>query len=95
MSEETQKFFLPASANHDSCVQLAETLTNARGSNVEIDASTVEQFNARAAQLLIIASRSWTRESLSFRVVNPSQKFREAVTLLGLSGELVEEGNFA
>ena len=93
MSADASQLTLPPTANNDDCQSFVAALNAAKGNNVEINASESKQLTARLAQLLVLAKRSWSMESFSLRIVEPSDPFLTALERLGLSGVLLAEGD--
>jgi len=67
MSADASLLTLPASSNNDDCKNFVAALGAAKGGPVYVDASQCTQMTARFAQLLVLASRAWSVESLSLR----------------------------
>jgi len=91
MSADASLLTLPASSNNDDCKNFVAALGAAKGGPVYVDASQCTQMTARFAQLLVLASRAWSVESLSLRIINPSEAFVKAIRRLGLSDILLSE----
>lgn len=62
----------------------AELQTHA-AAPVDLDASQVERVGGLCAQMLISAAAAWRGADLSFRVLSPSQAFRDDLTRMGAS----------
>ena len=79
----------------DSALKLSETLDlcaaasltgalrQARGADLEIDASDVRRVGGQCLQVLLAAVAAWAADGKALNVSNPSSEFIEGVTLLG------------
>jgi len=93
MSDEVLRISLPTHSSNDDCTGFVEAITAAKGQPIEIDASKSEQMTGRFAQLLILTAQSWTTDELLFKIVEPSEKFRTALSRLGVSESLLKESD--
>ncbi len=64
---------------------LVAFLLNARRMPVTISARDVSRLDSHRLQLLLVAEKQWTRDDVSFDVVDLSPGFREGLERLGLS----------
>ena len=71
---------------------LLNQLLAVRGQDIEINAADVEQASTQAIQVLLAASEAWLADGKSFAVAAASEQFAEAVSLLGLTRELLPSG---
>ena len=71
---------------------LLAQLLQLRGQDIEISAAEVVQASTLAIQVLLAASDAWLADGKSFAVVAASEQFVEAVSLLGLTRELLPDG---
>ena len=63
---------------------LAEQLLALRGSTLTIDATQVQRVGAQCVQVIMSAVSTWKADEVTLSVVDPSQEFRDALSLLGI-----------
>jgi chemotaxis protein CheX len=63
---------------------LAESLLARRGSMLTIDATQVQRVGAQCVQVIMSAVATWKADEVTLSVVDPSQEFRDALSLLGI-----------
>jgi chemotaxis protein CheX len=63
---------------------LAESLLALRGSTLAIDATQVQRVGAQCVQVIMSAVSTWRADEVALSVVEPSQEFRDALSLLGI-----------
>jgi chemotaxis protein CheX len=63
---------------------LAETLLALRGSPLAIDAAQVQRVGAQCVQVIMSAVATWRADQVVLSLVEPSQEFRDALSLLGI-----------
>lgn len=63
---------------------LASQLLGARGKQLIIDASNVQQIGAQCAQVLLSAKFTWSADAAPLTISNPSDTFIDALETLGI-----------
>lgn len=63
---------------------LLESIVSKIDLPVELDASQVKHLDAPCGQILLAAKNHCASSGLSFEILNPSEKFKEALSTLGL-----------
>ena len=63
---------------------LAEQLLALRGSPLAIDATQVQRVGAQCVQVIMSAVSTWEADQVALSLVEPSQEFRDALSLLGI-----------
>jgi chemotaxis protein CheX len=84
MQSAAQKLQLPEVLDMTYAGPLAEALLAKRGVSVAIDAAQVQRVGAQCVQVLMSAIATWKSDALAFCVTDPSQEFRDALSLLGV-----------
>jgi chemotaxis protein CheX len=92
MSEPPRQITLPPTFNHDRCGQLSEQLSACRGFPVQVDAAQVHRLGALAAQLLLVAQRTWAHDVIAFKIESPSAGFSDSLRRLGLASAMLPTG---
>lgn len=69
---------------------LAQALKGARGSNIVLDASSVEKVSALALQILIAGAKSWRADGHSLMVVNQSDEFFHAIKGMAIPSAAIQ-----
>ncbi len=59
-------------------------LMNMRGSDIVLDASSVERVGVQCVQVLVAGARAWDQDQKSFLVENASQSFEKTMQLIGI-----------
>ncbi|HXT07806.1 MAG TPA: STAS domain-containing protein [Roseiarcus sp.] len=75
---------LPENLDMPAAVQLAEAFAKSLGEPLAVDASRVMRLGASCLQVLLAAARTWKAEGDALSLHNPSARFLEDLTLLGL-----------
>ncbi len=60
-------------------------LMELRGSNIQIDASSVERVGAQCVQVLMAGAKAWEDDKLSFKFSKVSDAFRKTTQLIGVN----------
>ncbi|MCF3641748.1 STAS domain-containing protein [Rhizobium sp. TRM95111] len=60
-------------------------LLELKGSNLNIDASSVERVGTLCAQVLMAAARTWERDNLAFTFAKASDPFMKTMQLIGVN----------
>lgn len=81
-------FPLAASPDHDTLRELAEFLAVNRGSAVRIDGAAADRIGAQAAQILVVAGRSWAADGVAFGLDDPTGAVAASFARLGLADML-------
>jgi chemotaxis protein CheX len=63
---------------------LAESLLAVRGAIVALDAARVQRVGAQCVQVIMSAIATWKADAVALTVIDPSQEFSEALSLLGV-----------
>lgn len=80
-----QTITLDVRAGYASAPALFQTLTDQRGTNIHIDAGSVEYIGVPCLEVLLSAAKSWQEASVEFQIVTPSDAFNEGIARLGIS----------
>lgn len=75
---------LPESLDMPAAAQLAEAFAKRLGEPLALDASKVTRLGASCLQVLLAAARTWKAEGDALSLHNPSERFVEDLSLLGL-----------
>ncbi|ACM25445.1 STAS domain-containing protein [Agrobacterium sp. SHOUNA12C] len=59
-------------------------LMGLRGSNVAIDASSVERIGALCIQVIMAAAKTWDEDKLSFTFSKVSDAFQKTLQMIGI-----------
>ncbi len=81
---------LPQIPSPESTEALYNALIDHRGRPVDLVASRVNRISVPLVQVLIAAASEWKAIDLPFRVVEPSEAFKEGVALLGLPDDTLQ-----
>lgn len=77
---------LAANLDLGAAAPLRQSLLDARGAPIALDASDVERIGALCLQILLSARATWGLDGHEFRIVGPSPGFLEcARTMMGES----------
>lgn len=68
----TATILLPSLMKGQSLVALGPELLSRRGSDLDLDASAVDEFDHQALALMLAAFRSWRHDRRRLRIVDPS-----------------------
>lgn len=79
-----QALKLPEVLDQTYAGPLAEALLAMRGAKVEVDAGQVQRVGAQCVQVLMSAMATWKADGVGLCVNDPSQEFRDALSLLGV-----------
>jgi chemotaxis protein CheX len=60
-----------------------------RGSDIVIDASTVERVGAQCAQVLVAGAKTWKADNKAFAVEKASDAYLTAMQLIGMNDEFL------
>jgi chemotaxis protein CheX len=82
-----QEIKLPESLDLTAAKPLYEAISEAKGSNITVDASAVTHFGAQCLQILLTADKAWQGQDLQFNITNPSNVFLDSLTMFGLPHE--------
>lgn len=63
---------------------LADTLSQIRGTAVEIHAHHVERLGALCAQVIMSARQTWAKDDIEFSIQTPSSAFEQGFEAIGL-----------
>jgi len=63
---------------------LLEAITSKVSLPLSLDASKVRHLDAPCAQILLAAKNHYVASDISFEILNPSDKFKDGLTTLGL-----------
>lgn len=75
---------LAAQCGFEYGFKLFGVLKSQRNKPIEFDASAVEHIGAPCLAALLSAAKTWTRDSLGFRIINPSESFVKGVERMGI-----------
>ena len=82
---------LAAMLDMAAATPLHETLIEARGRNLVLDAADVRHLGAQCAQLLTSAASTWRADGHQFSIKPRSAAFEDGTRLLGLESILQDE----
>jgi anti-anti-sigma regulatory factor len=83
---------LPADMRVAACAPIFDALKVNRGRPVSFDGSEVLKLDTMAAQLFVMAAKTWENDEQSFQIVSPSDPFLSTMERLGLSQMVKMEG---
>jgi chemotaxis protein CheX len=63
---------------------LAESLLGMRGGEVVLDAAEVQRVGTQCVQVIMSAIATWRADDIALCINDPSQEFRDALSLLGV-----------
>jgi chemotaxis protein CheX len=76
---------LAAVLDLNEAAALRGRLMGLRGSNVVVDASSVERVGALCVQVIMAAARTWDEDKLSFTFSKVSDAFQKTMQLIGVN----------
>ena len=76
---------LPAKLDSTYAKVLHDTLLEAKGAPVSIDAGDVAQLGAQCLQVLLAAKRAWDVDNTAFEINDLSEKLLDALRHLGVT----------
>jgi chemotaxis protein CheX len=79
-----QTLQLPEVLDLSYAAPLAESFLALRGMNLTVDAASVQRVGAQCVQVIMSAVSTWRADEVALSVVDPSQEFRDALSLLGI-----------
>ncbi len=71
---------------------LKSALLERRGSDLRVDASSVQHLGGQCAQVLAAATATWTADGVALTFPDASDAFQQGARLLGLHSTLLLEG---
>jgi chemotaxis protein CheX len=74
---------LPEALDLRAADPLRTALAARRGEAVTIDGSDVQRAGGLCLQLLIAGRQAWSADNRAFRLINPSEALKEALTISG------------
>ncbi len=80
-----KKISLVAVLDLNEASTLRSKLMGLRGSNVVVDASSVERVGALCVQVLMAAAKTWEEDKLSFTFSKVSDAFQKTMQLIGVN----------
>lgn len=83
---------LPADMRAAACGPIFDALKANRGNSVTFDGSTVTKMDAIAAQLFVMAAKTWSHDGHDFEIASPSDPFVTTMENLGLTQMVKMEG---
>lgn len=86
---------LPENLDMPVAASLAESFLKLVGEPLAVDASRVQRLGASCLQVMLAAARTWKSEGDALTLHNPSPRFVEDLTLLGLEPETFLSGVLA
>jgi chemotaxis protein CheX len=86
---------LPEALDMPAAAPLAEAFLKKVGEPLTVDASRVVRLGASCLQVLLAAARTWKAEGDALTLQNPSARFLEDLTLLGLEPDTLLNGVIA
>jgi len=92
MPETPRLIVLPPTFNHDRCGQLADQFASHRGLPVNVDAAQVHRDGALAAQILLMAKRTWEHDIVDFRIDCASAGYADSLRKLALASAMLPTG---
>src|ERR1700676_2835604 len=79
-----QRLQLPEVLDLTFAGPLAASFLALRGQKLDVDAAQVQRVGAQCVQVLMSAVATWKADDRALRVTDPSQEFRDALSLLGV-----------
>jgi chemotaxis protein CheX len=80
-----KKISLAAVLDLNEASTLRGKLVGLRGSNVVVDASSVERVGALCVQVIMAAAKTWDEDKLSFTFSKVSDAFQKTMQLIGVN----------
>lgn len=80
-----KKISLAAVLDLNEASTLRSKLVGLRGSNVVVDASSVERVGALCVQVIMAAAKTWDEDKLSFTFSKVSDAFHKTLQLIGVN----------
>jgi chemotaxis protein CheX len=80
----TQTLQLPEVLDLTCAGPLAESLIAMRGAAITLDAAQVQRVGAQCVQVIMSAIATWKADDRTFSITDPSEEFRDALSLLGV-----------
>ncbi|MET0746704.1 MAG: STAS domain-containing protein [Rhizobium sp.] len=80
-----KKISLAAVLDLNEASMLRSKLVGLRGSNVVVDASSVERVGALCVQVIMAAAKTWDEDKLSFTFSKVSDAFQKTLQLIGVN----------
>jgi chemotaxis protein CheX len=90
-SASTLQMLLPEVLDVRAAGPLATAFLDARGHQMRIDASNVASVGAQCLQVIASAKLTWERDGMAIVVVNPSEPFRDALSVAGMEMQSILE----
>lgn len=66
---------------------LLENFLQKKGNNLQVSADQVQRVGAQCLQVLLASRKAWEADGFDLSIVNPSEAFTEALTLMGVAVE--------
>ena len=79
-----ERLVLPSRLDLSSLGEVFEALRQARGRDLELDASQTDRIGGQGAQMLVSALRTWSDDGQRLSLVNPSEGLKAGLSRLGL-----------
>lgn len=76
---------LPADMRGLACGPIFDVLKANRGQAVSFNGAEVVKMDTIAAQLFVLAAKTWANDDEDFQIVDPSEQFRGTMKCLGLA----------
>lgn len=76
MTQDSSRFALPDVVRMEDCEALATFLSDTRGAAATVDCSAVSRLGGLAAQMLLIAQRSWADEGQTLTLIDAERPLR-------------------
>ncbi|MEO1639374.1 MAG: STAS domain-containing protein [Pseudomonadota bacterium] len=73
MTNDTSRFALPAVVRMEDCEALSQFLKDARGAAATVDCSGVTRLGGLAAQMIIVAKRTWAADDQPLELIEADQ----------------------
>ncbi len=86
---------LPENLDMPVAAQLAESMSKFVGEPLAVDASRVQRLGASCLQVLLAAARTWKVEGDPLTLQDPSHRFLEDLSLLGVEPDTFLSGVIA
>lgn len=91
-SEKEAQIALEASLVGENANKLADELLAKRGASLTLNAKAVDRVDTPCIEVLIAAAQLWQKDNQQFSVLELSEQFENALTILGIEPSILEHG---
>ena len=91
-AQAQQEMSLSAVLGLRAAAPLAQSLMMARGADIVLNGSEVQQLGAQCLQVLMAAAKTWRGDGRTLEIVHPSADFLDALRRFGLDLDSLSTG---